>query len=454
MGADIIARDAHRHAEPPIRAIVRAAWGGDAELSRLTTAAKPTLRQALADKRMLAVLLMSFASGLPFNLTGFTIQAWLASSGISIKTIGIFSLVALPLNFKFLWAPLLDRYLPPFLGRRRGWILIFQASLTVCIAAMGFCSPTDALYVLGALTLFLAFLSASQDIVIDAYRVDIIPASERALAAATTAFGFRTAAMLAGAALVYIAASIGWQAAFFAVAALMASTMIATLRSPEPETPGHAPRTLADAIWHPLRALLQQKGMWGFLALILLYKVGDALALSLYSTFMIKGIGFSLHELSIAGKLNMTISTMIGVSIGGWVYLRWGTFRSLLVFGIGQALTNLLYMWLALAGKKVWLLALATCLDTMVGGMGQAAFIAFLMSLCSVDFSATQFALLSALATLPRNLTGAVAGEIVPIIGWPHFFVLTCLVAIPGLIVLVILRGSLNELAAREAAKA
>jgi PAT family beta-lactamase induction signal transducer AmpG len=420
----------------------------------LTEAVKPTLRQALGDKRMTAVLLMSFASGLPFNLTGFTIQAWLASAGLSIKTIGIFSLVALPLNFKFFWAPLLDRYMPPFLGRRRGWIVIFQASLTICIAVMGFCSPTRELYVLGAITLFLAFLSASQDIVIDAYRVDIIPPSERALAAAASAFGYRTAAMLAGAALVYIAASVGWQLAFLAVACLMAATMVATIRSPEPLEPGHAPRTLAAAVWHPLRALLQQKGMWGFILLVLLYKVGDALALSLYSTFMIKGVGFSLHELSIAGKLNMTISTMIGVAFGGWVYIRWGTFRSLLVFGIGQALTNLLYMWLALAGKKVWLLVLATALDTMIGGMGQAAFVAFLMSLCSADFSATQYALLSALATLPRTLTGAVAGELVPVIGWPRFFVVTCLVAVPGLILLVALRRPLNELGAREAAKA
>ncbi len=456
-------RDEHRHVERGKRDRSNSDWayrharnslgGGDTEPQRLTVAAKPTLLQALGDKRMVAVLLLSFASGLPFNLTGFTVQAWLASTGLSIKTIGIFSLVALPLNFKFLWAPLLDRYLPPFLGRRRGWILIFQACLTVCIAVMGFCSPTKELYVLGAITLFLAFLSASQDIVIDAYRVDTIPASERALAAAATAFGYRTAAMLAGAALVYIAASVGWELAFLAVAGLMAATMLATLWAPEPDAPGHAPRTLADAVWHPLRALLQQQGMWGFLVLILLYKVGDALALSLYSTFMIKGIGFTLHQLSIAGKLNMTISTMIGVTFGGWVYIRWGTFRSLLVFGIGQALTNLLYMWLALAGKKVWLLALATSLDTMIGGMGQAAFVAFLMSLCSADFSATQYALLSALATLPRTVTGAIAGQLVPVIGWANFFVVTCMVAVPGLILLVILRGPLNELAAREAAK-
>ena len=417
-------------------------------------AVKPTLLQALGDKRMAAILFLSFASGLPLNLTNFTLQAWLASAGLSITAIGVFSLAALPYNFKFLWAPFLDRYLPPFLGRRRGWILIFQACLAICIGVMGFSSPTKEPYALGMIVVLLAFLSASQDVVIDAYRVDTIPPSERALAAAASAFGYRTAAMLAGAALVYIAASLGWQLAFLCVAGLMAATMLATLWAPEPEVPGHAPQTLADAIWHPLRALLQQKGMWGFVALILLYKLGDALALSLYSTFMIRGVGFSLHELSIAGKVNMTISTMVGVAFGGWVYMRWGTFRSLLIFGIGQALTNLLYMWLALAGKKVWLLVLATSVDTGVGGMGQAAFVAFLISLCSADFSATQYALLSALATLPRNVTGWIAGHLVPVIGWAHFFIVTCLVAVPGLILLVILRRPVQELGARETASA
>jgi MFS transporter, PAT family, beta-lactamase induction signal transducer AmpG len=438
MGPDIIARDAHRH---------------DYCL-HLTDSAKPTLRQALGDKRMLAVLCMSFASGLPFNLTNFSLQAWLASAGLNIKTIGIFSLVALPYNIKFLWAPFLDRYLPPLLGRRRGWILIFQAGLTVCIGFMGLSSPTEDLPMLGAIAVLLAFLSASQDIVIDAYRVDSIPSSERALAAAAAAFGYRTAAMLAGAVLVYIAGSLGWRLAFLFVACLMAATMLATLWAPEPTSPGERPATLVKSFWHPLQALLNQKGMWGFLLLILLYKVGDALALSLYSTFMIQGVGFSLHELSIAGKLNMTISTMIGVALGGWIYIRWGTFRSLLIFGIGQALTNLLYVWLALAGKKIWLLVLATCLDTMIGGMGQAAFVAFLVSLCSVNFSATQYAILSAIAVLPRNVTGAIAGYLVPLVGWAHFFTITFLSAVPGLILLIILRRPLNELAAREASSA
>jgi MFS transporter, PAT family, beta-lactamase induction signal transducer AmpG len=419
----------------------------------LTEAVRPTLIQALGDKRLAAVLLLSFASGLPYNLTGFTVQAWLASEGLDIKTIGIFTLVSLPYLFKFLWAPFLDRYLPPILGRRRGWILIYQLCLSVAIAFMGFCSPTKELYVLGAAAVLVATLSASQDIVIDAYRVDTIPVSERGLAAAVQSFGYRTAAMLAGAVLVLIAAHLGWRLAFLMVACLMAATTLGTLWAPEPEVPGQPPRTLIDAVWHPLRALFGQKGAWGFVLLVLLYKVGDAFALSLYSAFMIKGVGFSLDELSIAGKVNMTVSSMIGVAFGGWVYMRWGTFKSLLIFGIGQALTNLLYMWLALAGKKVWLLVLATSLDTGVGGMGLAAFVAFLVSLCSANFSATQYALLSALASVPSKVMGYVAGIVVSHIGWANFFIVTCLTGVPGIVLLVILRVPLNELAARETAK-
>jgi len=427
----------------------------------LNEAAKPTLWQALGDKRMTAVLLLSFASGLPFNLTGFTLQAWLASAGVDIKTIGIFGLVGFPYFLKFLWAPLLDRYLPPLLGRRRGWIFIYQVCLGAAIALMGYGSPTGAPYVLGAIALMVAFFSASQDIVFDAYRVDLIPPSERALAAAANTFGYRTAAMLAGTVLVFVAAvlepitgtALAWRSAFSMVAAIMLATTFATLWAPEPEVPGQPPPTLADAVWHPLRDLLSHKGAAGFLLLVLLYKVGDAFALSLYSAFMIKGVGFSLEELSLAGKLNMTISTMIGVAIGGIVYLRWGMFRSLLIFGVGQALTNLLYMWLAFAGKKLWLLVLATSLDTGIGGMGQAAFVAFLVSQCSPNFSATQYALLSAMASLPRILMGAIAGQVVAAIGWANFFIVTCLTATPGLILLVIFRRRINELAALEAAK-
>ena len=433
-------RDAHRH---------------DHRLP-LTESPKPTLRQALGDKRIMAVLLMSFASGLPFNLSGsgFAFQAWLASEGVNLKAIGFYSLVGLPYIFKFLWAPLLDRYLPPLLGRRRGWIVVFQACLAVAIGVMGFSSPTEAPYFLAAMALLVVFLSSSQDIVIDAYRVDTIPASERGMAAAAAAFGYRTASILASTVLVLIAAHTSWRVAFLVIAVIMAATMLTTFWAPEPLTPGQPPKTLADAVWHPLKNLVSQKGAWGFLLLVLIYKAGDAFALSLYSAFMIKGVGFSLDQLSIAGKANMTVSTVIGVTLGGWVYMRWGMFRSLLIFGIGQSLSNLLYTVLALSGKKVWLMALATTIDTGVGGMGQAAFVGFLMSLCSSSFSATQYALLSAMASIPRVTTGAIAGTLVSHIGWPKFFVVTCLTAVPGLILLVILRRPLKELAERDSAEA
>jgi len=420
----------------------------------MTATAKPTLLEALRDKRMAAILLLSFSSGLPFNLTGSTLQAWLASAHIDIKTIGVFSLVGLPYVLKFLWAPLLDRYLPPLLGRRRGWILIYQVALSIGLAIMGLSSPTRAPYALGLIALVVAFLSASQDIVFDAYRVDVIPPAERALAAAATTFGYRSAAMFAGAVLVLIAASLSWRQAYLLVAAIMLLTVFATRWAPEPAVPGRPPATLADAVINPLRDLLSQRGAWGFLLLVLLYKVGDAFALSLYSAFMIKGVGFSLKELSLGGKVNMTVSTMIGVAIGGWIYMRWGMFRSLLIFGIGQACTNLMYMWLALAGKKLWLMILATSLDTSVGGMGQAAFIAFLVSQCSASYSATQYALLSAMAAVPRVIMGWVAGHVVAAVGWANFFVVTFATAVPGLLLLLVLRSRINQLEAREVANA
>lgn len=411
---------------------------------------KPTLLQALTDRRMAAILLLGFASGLPLNLTGSTLQAWLAQSGVDIKTIGIFGLVGLPYLFKMLWAPLLDRYLPPLLGRRRGWILIYQLALAVAIAGMGWGSPAGAPYVLGLLAIGVAFLSASQDIVIDAYRVDVIPAPERALAAAATAFGYRSAAMFAGTLTLIFAEHLGWRVAYGLVGVVMALTVFATLWSPEPLTPGQPPRTLTEAVVQPLRELLQKRGARGFLLLILLYKVGDAFALSLYSAFMIKGMGFSLDQLSIGGKLNMTLSTMLGTALGGWAYMRWGLFRSLLSFGVAQALTNLLYMWLALAGKKFWLMVLATSLDNLAGGMGQAAFVAFIMAQCSVNFSAFQYALLSALAAVPRVTIGVVAGQVVATLGWAKFFVVTFATAMPGLVLLVILRTSILELEGRD----
>ncbi len=417
-------------------------------------APQETLLQALKQRRMAAILLLGISSGLPFNLTLSTLQAWLADAGVDIKTIGSFGLVTLPYIFKFLWAPLLDRYMPPLLGRRRGWIVLFQLALALAIGVMSLSEPAKMPAALGLISLVVVFLSASQDIVIDAYRVDVIPPQERGLASAVTGFGYRSASMFAGTVIVFIAAIVGWHIAYGIVAVLMSLTIFATIWAPEPTAPGHPPLTLWKAVVEPLRHLIARPGAWGLLLLVPLYKIGDAFALSLYSAFMIKGVGFSLKELAIGGKLNMTISTMIGTALGGWIYLRWGLYRSLLVFGVLQAATLLLFMWLALAGKHVWLLVFATTVDTLAGGMGQAAAVAFLMTLCETSYSAFQYALLSALAAVPRVTMGWVAGQVVATIGWANFFLVTFLTCIPGLVLLVRLRGRVTELEAREKASA
>ncbi len=416
------------------------------------TPAPTTLLQALKDRRMVAILLMGVASGLPFNLTLSTLQAWLADAKIDIKTIGWFGLVGLPYTFKWLWAPLLDRYLPPLLGRRRGWIVILQALLALDIALMATSDPGTMIFRLEIFAVVLVFLSASQDIVIDAYRVDLVPPQERGLASAVTSFGYRGAAMFASSVVILIASFVGWHLAYGTVAVVMALMIWATLWAPEPQMPVRLPSTLAQAVVDPFVDFLRHPHAWGLLLLVPLYKVGDAFALTLYSAFMIKGVGFSLAELSIAGKANMTISTLIGTAIGGWLYLRWGLFRSLLTLGIAQSVTLLLFLWLAYAGKKVWLLVLVTSVDTLAGGMGQAAFTAFLMCLCTPAYSATQYALLSALASVARVGMQPVAGYVVARLGWANFFLITFFTCLPGLAVLLLLRNPIRAIDAREKA--
>jgi PAT family beta-lactamase induction signal transducer AmpG len=417
-------------------------------------AQRRALWQALKEPRMLAILLLGASSGLPLNVTLSTLQAWLATAGVKIETIGIFGLTGIPYTIKFLWAPLLDRYIPPFLGRRRGWIVIFQIALAVAIGIMSLSDPARFPRELGLVAVVVATLSASQDIVIDAYRVDVIPPQQRGLASAATTFGYRGAAFFASFVIIDIAAFAGWHLAFGLVAVVMALMVFVTFAAPEPAGTARPPRTLRAAVVDPARDFLRQPSAWGFLLLVPLYKVGDAFALSLYSAFMLKGVGFSLTELANAGKFNMTVSTMIGIAIGGWAYLRLGLYRSLAIFGVAQSVTLLLFVLLAFAGRKVWLLALVTTVDTLAGGMGQAAFTAFLMCLCTPNYSATQYALLSAMASFARVGMQGVAGYVVAAVGWSNFFLITFVTCVPGLLVLFLLRGRIRALDAREKAEA
>jgi PAT family beta-lactamase induction signal transducer AmpG len=327
------------------------------------------------------------------------------------------------------------------LGRRRGWILLLQLALAAGIGLMGLHPPDERLYAISALALLVSFFSASQDIVIDAYRADVLRSEERGPGSAMTQLGYRTAGLISGSIALILSDLIGWRNAYFAMAAVMGLTVLCTLRAPEPEHTVTPPRTLTEAVVGPLRDFFGRNGAWLLLGLILLYKLGDAFALSLLSTFLIKGIGFTAFEVGAYSKTTYVISTFLGVLVGGAALARLNLWKALMIFGILQAVTNLAYAVLAAAGKNVGVMVMAVGFDNFVGGMGAVAFMAFIMSLCNVRFSAAQYALLSALALVPRTFIGPPAAWIADSIGWQGLFIVTFLTALPGLAMLWWLRA-------------
>ncbi|MFH1604621.1 MAG: MFS transporter, partial [Pseudomonadota bacterium] len=378
-------------------------------------------------------LLLGFSSGLPLALTGGTLQAWLTVSGVDIVTIAWFSWIGVPYLLKFLWSPLMDRYVPPFLGRRRGWMLLTQLALVVGIVGLACVSPQRNLWLLGCFALWVAFMSASQDIVIDAYRTDLLPAQERGMGAAVGVLGYRIAMLASGGVALILADQIGWRQTFFAMAALMCIGLVVSFMAPEPAVPGAPPRSLRAAVVAPLEDLFLRPGALQMLALIALYKFGDALAGTLATAFLIRGVGFSLTDVGAINKALGLASLLAGGLVGGLLLVRMSLTRALLLFGVLQAISNLSFALLAWAGKSYPLLIFAVGFENLASGMGTAAFVAFAMALCNHSFSATQYALLSALASLGRILFGPVAGGVVEAVGWADFFVLTFVAALPGL---------------------
>jgi PAT family beta-lactamase induction signal transducer AmpG len=406
---------------------------------------------ALRSPRLAVILVLGFASGLPLALTGSTLQAWLTVSGVNIETIAWFSWIGIPYLLKFLWSPLVDRFIPPFLGRRRGWMLLTQVGLVLGIAAMATGSPNDALWVLGALALWIAFASATQDIVIDAYRTDLLPAKERGLGAAVSVLGYRIAMLVSGALALILADEAGWRSTYFLMAALMGVGIVVSFIAPEPETPADTPRSLRDAVVLPLADFFSRPGALGILLLVMLYKFGDALAGTLTTAFLIRGVGFSLTDVGVVNKVLGFASLIVGSLLGGALLVKMSLVRALLVFGVLQAVSNLSFAVLAWAGKSYPLLVFTVAFENLASGMGTAAFVAFAMALCNHRFSATQYALLSALASLGRVLFGPTTGELVARLGWAEFFVLTFVAALPGLWLVWLRRG---EIAAIERAPA
>ena len=389
-------------------------------------------------RRIFLLLLLGFSSGLPLALTGATLQAWLTVSGVDLTTIGMFALVGQPYTYKFLWAPLMDRFTIPLLGRRRGWLVVTQLGLLATIAWMGTVVPERSPWLLAGLALVVAFLSASQDIVFDAYRTDVLGAQERGAGAAVSVLGYRIAMLVSGGlALILADEWLGWRGTYWLMAALMLVGVAATWAAEEPSAPPRAPHTLEQAVREPLGEYFGRDGAWILLALIVLYKLGDAFAGSLSTAFLIRGPGFSLTEVGVVNKWLGVIATIAGALAGGALMARLRLYRSLVLFGVLQAVTNLGYMLLALAGKSYVLMIAAVAAENLCGGMGTAAFVALLMAMCERRHSATQYALLSALAALGRVYVGPAAGAMAQRLGWPEFFFATFLIALPGLAMLV-----------------
>ena len=408
------------------------------------------------DRNLAVVLLLGFSSGLPLALTSGTLQAWMTVEGVDLSTIGIFTLVGIPYTWKFLWAPAMDRFVPPFLGRRRGWLVVTQVALIAGIGCMALLSPRTDLAMLAFVAVFVAFASASQDIVFDAYRTDVVTREQRGIAGALTVVGYRTAMLVSGAlALVLVAGSawiagIGWRNTYLLMAGLMSIGIMATLWGRNPQDAAPHPHSLRAAFVEPLREFFSRHGALGFLALLILYKLGDAFAGSLTTAFLLRGMGFSLEDVGYVNKGMGLAATIVGALFGGALMVRLGLYRSLMAFGILQAVSNLTFMWLALAGKSYTVMVLAIGFENLSGGMGTAAFVALLMALCDHRFTATQYALLSALASFGRVYVGPAAGYATDprylALGWPTFFFLTFVIALPGLALLAWKRADIEAL--------
>lgn len=405
--------------------------------------------QVFRSRKIAVITFLGFVSGLPLALTGGTLQAWITVAGVDIRTIGILTLVTTPYTIKFLWSPIMDRFVPPWLGRRRGWIVLTQVMLIFGISAMAFSSPENALMLLSVLALIVAFSSASQDIVIDAFRTDVLKEKERGVGAAVFVLGYRVAMLVSGALALNLAKYIGFKYTYLFMAGLISIGILSTLLGQEPDERIVPPRNFRESVWEPLKDYFSRNHAVSFLILIILYKLGDAFAGTLTTTFLLRGIGFSLSEVGNINKGIGFVSVIVGALFGGTLMVKLRLFRALLLFGIFQAISNLSFMVLAWVGKSYVMFVFAVAFENLSGGMGTAAFVSLLMAVCNKRFTATQYALLSSLAAVGRTFVGPTSGFLVESIGWANFFFITFLTALPGLCLLWWLRHAISDLSSK-----
>lgn len=388
--------------------------------------------------KMAALLFLGFGSGLPFLLTNRTLQAWMTVEQVNLAAIGAFSLVGLPYSLKFLWSPLLDRFVPPFFGRRRGWLALAQGAIALALLLLAAQNPQQGLQWVAIAAVLVAFLSATQDIAADAYRADVLAPREMGAGAAIFVLGYRMALLIAGGAALILADQLSWPVTYMAMAGLMAACILFTALAPEPIQQEQPPTTLLDAVQLPLRDFLTrypwQRGL-AILTFIVLYRLGDAMVNNMALPFLLQ-TGFSQTQVGAIQGVMGLIATIVGALTGGVILSQIGIARSLWVFGGLQALSNLAYFALALVGKNDTAMVVAINLENFCGGLATAGFTAFLMSLCNPRFSATQYALLSSLMAVSRDILVAPVGAIAQVTGWPTFFALTIGAAVPGLLLL------------------
>jgi PAT family beta-lactamase induction signal transducer AmpG len=387
---------------------------------------------------MATILVLGFSSGLPLYLTSRTLQAWMTVAGVNLTAIGIFSLVGLPYSLKFLWSPLVDRFSFPFLGRRKGWLFTTQVALGAAIAAVALESPAAALQTLAVTALLIAFLSATQDITIDAYRTDISSPPEVGAASGMHVLGYRIAMIVTGGGALVLADRASWPAVYAVMGALMLVLAVLSVRVPEPPSCGGAPASLREAVVLPLIEYFDRlgtsRGIW-IMALILLYRLGEYMIEAMTTPFLLQ-LGFTQTQVGIVqGGIGLG-SVIAGVLAGGAIISKIGINRSLWFFGLLQAVSNLAYLWLAETGRNFPVMVATIVIEHFCVGLGTAALVGFLMVLCNPRFSATQYALLSSLMAIGRNVLAAPSGWIVVRTGWPIFFLVSAAAAIPGLALL------------------
>lgn len=396
-------------------------------------------------RKMLTILFLGLASGIPLGIVLTVLQAWMTKSGIDLKTVGLAVLVQVPYTWKFLWSPLMDRFVPPFLGRRRGWMLVSQVAMIVSIAAMGQFDPVHAVVPILALATFVSFAGASHDIVIDAYRRDVLEESEfgfgSAVAVNSYLIGYRYIGVVLG---LLLGDVLPWSQVFTILAGFVLIGVAGTLIAPEPRSAISVPGSLHEAVFSPFRDFLRRPGALEILLFILLYKLGDNLASALLTAFYIK-VGFTLTQISVYYKLISFWGTFVGGFVGGAILTRYSIRNCLLAFGVFQGVTPAAFAILVATGPNPLALAFVVGLETLSLGMGASALTAFMLRLCNRKFSATQYALLTSFMGVTRTVIPASAGFVVDALGWVHFYFLCVALAIPGLLLIYVRASKWEE---------